>query len=371
MAAFKRRGSPYYQIEPTIGGRRLPRMTTGVKDRELAEDMEAALRAIDRMGYRALIDQLERREVTLDEVWQAFLQGREALDALVARKDDPLLVDVIARVRGEITDDRVLTGLAHLERHAPAGARLSWLMDFRNINGFYRAMRRNMAPNSVRRGPHRAVADLLRLTIGRGKMLAIMADVEVPSARDERVVMLWPDEIQRLMRLADEEFRPVLGLALTTGIDRKPLLELRVRHWNEAEGVLIVPDRKQEARQRSLSLEPGMALYVRQLAAGKEPGERLVPVSEHVIRDRWEALRAAIERTDVRWKDLRGVFATYAIWCGWPIRELQHWMGHSTLAMTARYTRRLPAGKRPEPGEIAERMGLGRTHLKIEQGWAS
>lgn len=368
MAAFKRKGSPFYQIEPTVGGRRLPRMSTGVKDKALAEDMEAALRTIDRMGYRQLVDQLARGQVRLDEIWQAFLQGREALDALQARVDDPLLADVIEEVRGEITDERVRTGLDHLRRFIPESARLSWLLDFRNINAFYRAMRKKMAPNSVRRGPHRAVSDLLRLQIGRGKMLAIMADVDVPSAKDERVVMLWPEEIQELIELADEEFGPVLGLALTTGIDRKPMLEMRVRHWNDTENVLIVPDRKQETRQRSLVLEPGMALFARQLAAGKGPGEPLVDMSMHVLRDRWEALRARIGRPDVRWKDLRGVFATYAVWCAWPPRKLQDWLGHRDQTMTIRYQRRLAVGMTPSPGAIAERMGLARAHLKLEQG---
>lgn len=374
MAAFKRRGSPYYQIAPQIDGRRVRQMTTGVRDRQLAEDMEAAIRTIYRMGFRELVDQLDAGHVTLSEVWQAFLDGREALERLQSRQRDPLLVDVIANARRRVKDARALTGLDQLEEYVQEhakGARFGWLAEFSNINGFYEAMAETMAPNSVRRGPHRAVSELLRRQLGRGRMLAILADVEIPGGRDERRVMLWPDEIQRFYHLADAEMRDVFGLAITTGIDRAPMLSIHVRDWSDATRELVVPDEKADGRHRTLVLEEGMAVFVRRLAAGKEPHEPLVDLRPDQLRYRWQALRQAAKRPDVRWKDLRGVFATYAVRCAWPARKLQDWMGHTNPAMTIRYQRRLPVGMDPEPGPIAERMGLGRTHLNIVAGGQS
>lgn len=370
MAAFRPKGRKYMYIEPTIGGRRLRRMSTGQKSKDLAEEMEAALSTLHRRGYKDLIVELDAGRLSLDDIWQAWI-ARDAdaqLERLRLRKDDPLLREEAKRLRKKIKDERARTGVDQLLEHAPDDARFSWLLDFQNVNGFYAAMEaKGLRPNSVRRGPHRAVAELLRLKYGRGRMLAAMADVDTPSERDERRAMMWPDEIRKGYEKASPDFADVYGLAITTGIDRKPLIDLRVRDWNDAELLLDVPDEKAAGRRRTLQLEPGMAVFVRRLVAGKEPGDSLTGLTRHQIRNRWEALREALGRPELRLKDLRGVFITYAVMCAWPIRKRQDWVGHSDPTMNVRYERRLPVGLTPEPGPIAERMGLDRVHLRVEE----
>lgn len=371
MAAFKPRGRKRVYIEPTVGGKRLPRMSTGQESMDLGEEMEAALKTLYRRGYSDLIDELEAGRLSLDDIWQAWI-ARDAdaqLERLRLRKDDPLLAEEAKRLRKKIKDERARTGVDQLLEHAPADARFSWLLDFQNVNAFYEAMatEKKLRPNSVRRGPHRAVAELLTLKYGRGRMLAAMADVATPAARDERQEMLWPDEIQEAYRKASPDLRDVFGLAVTTGVDRKPMLAMKVRDWNDAELLLTVPDEKAPGRHRTLHLEPGMATFVRRLAAGKDPGDSLTGLSTHQVRKRWEALREDLERPGLRWKDLRGVFATYAVMSGWPARKLQDWLGHMDQTMTIRYQRRLPVGFKIEPKPIAERMGLDRIHLRVEE----
>jgi integrase len=390
MAAFKR--GPVYYLEPTIPGiGRLPRMSTGQGDQMVAKDMESALRTLANTGFRDIVLQLRASQVKLVEVWHAYLQGKDALERLRDRRKDPLLEDVVRERRGRVTDERTVTGYDQLLAYAPKAEErvarewdrpvqeplhLSWLLEPVHVSTLYEiAAEDRRKPNTVRRGLHRAVSDLLARRYSRGRMLAVMADVAKPAEDDSRTVHLTLEEVGNLLAACDDEFRPVLGLALTTGIDRAPLLAALARDYDEAAGTLLVRDTKTHARPRTLLLRESPVLdnaeyWLRQLTAGRAGDERMVPLTPRMLRDRFEAARAAIKRADLRWKDLRGVFASYYLLAGGQARDLQHILGHSTMVMTTRYLRRLPAGNLDSLRAGARKMGLpaGGTGLRAVAG---
>jgi integrase len=55
----------------------------------------------------------------------------------------------------------------------------------------------------------------------------------------------------------------------------------------------------------------------------------------------WGACRRAGLR-EIRWHDLRHTFASHLVMAGVPLRQVQDWMGHSTIAMTMRYSHLVP-----------------------------
>lgn len=57
----------------------------------------------------------------------------------------------------------------------------------------------------------------------------------------------------------------------------------------------------------------------------------------------WTALRRAGLRK-IRWHDLRHTFASQLMMAGVPVRQVQDWMGHSTITMTMRYAHLAPDG---------------------------
>lgn len=390
MAAFRRTGTKYYWIGPfRAGAVDVPRMTTGQASKAQAKAMEDALKNRAVTGYADLVRQVAEKTLPLVEFYTAHIEGPEALTRLRDRGNDPLLSAVVTEYRPHAGDKRVQIGLDQLLALAPKGARLSCLQEAESLQRIYQdaiagvdrkdeeGYPRRRAPNTVRRGVHRAVAELLTYKLGRGPMLAVMAEVKKPSANDERHVMLSLDEIRRALELADTEFRPVLGLALTTGIDATPLLRLRDGDYNPDEGTLRVSDTKTASRPRTLVLREEPVLENAEHWLGflrlwvNNPSERLVPLTPRQIRSRWEALRVELGRPEVRWKDLRGVFATYYLQAGGDPRILQDVLGHATMTMTLRYLKRLPVGSRRHISQSARSMGLPAPRLIVEKGGAA
>jgi hypothetical protein len=392
MAAFRRPGSVAVYIGPfRAGAVDVPRTSTKQNSITVGKRMEAALRELAMTGWSDLVREVAERKLDIAELYTARIEGPQALQKLRELADDTLLVDLVEGVpdrhgkrrggfRRLVSDARVLEGVDQLLALAPAGARLSWLRKPKNVTELYRRAvmgedrdGEQRAPNSVRRSLHRAVADLLTHELGRGQMLAVMADAKVPSGQDERNIMLSLDEIAQAFELVDEQFLPVLGYALTTGIDRDPMLRQRVHHYDEESGQISVPDEKAPERARTLALRGEVVIgnaeyWLRRLIAGRKPTEPLIPITRHQLRKRWEALRAALGRPEVRWKDLRGVFATYYLLAGGEPRELQRILGHGSMAMTLRYLNNLPAGNRKALREHAAGMGLpGARGIRIQR----
>jgi integrase len=384
------RGKVYY-VETTILGVGIVKKSTGVKDKKLARQMEAALSTLASSGWADLVQDVQRGTTTLPELWQARLEGDASLLRMRERKGDPLLADVVAERLPLVTDERVKTGYEQLRDLAPAvessvaratgrrpePVRLSWLLRPQNVTALYEAsVASGKRPNTVRRSLHRAVADLITRRYSRGKMLAVMADAIVPGENDERVVWLSHEEVQRLLAACDVEFRPIVGLALTTGIDRKPMLTARVAHYDAELGQLSIPDTKTGSRPRQVILRGTPLLenaegWLRELVAGKGPTDPLVQMTVSQLRTRWEAVAKKIGRDDMRWKDLRGCFATYALLAGNSVRDVQFMMGHSTTAMTVRYVRRVPVGNKDSLQAAARTVGVYKPDLRMQAGGAA
>lgn len=377
MTAFKRGGRATYFIGPKrfAGGVELRRVSTGTKDKRLADAMESALYELAGSGWGDLIARVGE-DIRLPDLYAAKLEGPRALARLRDQQNDPLLSDVLERAPGHISDPRGRHGIEQLRAYiAEKGPRerLSWLADPKQLNRLYaEALASDRAPNSVRRSLHRAVSMILAHELGRSKMLGIMAEVKKPGTKDERDVDLTPKQIETLLRACDEELKPMVELALLTGIDMTPLLRLRPMDYDEALGCVQVDDRKTPSRKRSVPVSHAAAVILRRLSKGLDESEPLIGLSRWAVRGRFDTAKKYAGLKHVRFKDLRGVFATNYLKAGGSPKDLQAILGHSDLTMTLRYVRRSnPSQRQTDMEGAAERMGLGRrAMLKIERGGA-
>jgi integrase len=356
--AFQRagRGSPYY-TELRVGTMVLPRLSTGLRDRASAEELERELRKLYEAGHVPLLKAVAERKVTLPQVWEA-LQADEppvalarlvSPEATIAEAVDHMLDDYVS------TDERVRVGLRRLKDLTPEGETLSWLTVPKNLNQVYRDAGKDRDESTVYRTVHRAVAELLSEHLGNGTALRILGDATKPDGDSRRHEIMTADEIHRWVYAAPDELRAALAFTVLTGIDRGPLLAARTADLDGDN--LWVRDGKTHARRRYLPLEPGMRAWAAHMAKGKGPDDSLTGLTADVVRDRWEELRKAQGRDELRWKDLRGIFATWAYRCAWDALRIQSWIGHTNPVMTQRYIKRVDLLPR-EPREVAVAMKL-------------
>lgn len=374
----RRKGYPYWQVSPRVvlpgrGRIRLPARSTRTRSRALAQAMGRTLQELPAMGYSDLLERyISDPSLTPAEIHAAKLAGR--LEDLRAGADDPLLFPLLDgfRLRDAPSDQalRTLPALIRRVRGERGEPRLSWLLDPKHVQAVLEAREaEGVKRNSVYRCERRAIMDFLTAQVGTARRVEVMREVRYAREDDTRNIFLRPEEIDELtFRCGDPQFRLFVTVALGSGIDRGPLLRIRPRHFEDP--VLQVQDTKTRARFRSLELGPVAASALRKaiLFSGASPDQRVFPFTTDQIRHRFDAAveRAGLDRivlpdqtvTRLRFKDLRGVFATYFLRAGGSPRELQRILGHSRIETTLRYVKTLPVEEASKLAEVEKRQGL-------------
>ncbi|AKT38273.1 tyrosine-type recombinase/integrase [Chondromyces crocatus] len=163
------------------------------------------------------------------------------------------------------------------------------------------------------------------------------------------------EEAERLLRGADPEWRPMVLLALRTGLRQGELLALR---WDDidlvsgllkvrravARGIIGTPKNK-KSREVPLSDE---AIAVLRALPSRFAREFVFPADGGRLLTRNECkhpLRRACQRAELRrigWHTLRHTFASHLVMRGVPIKAVQELLGHATIEMTMRYAHLSP-----------------------------
>jgi len=148
----------------------------------------------------------------------------------------------------------------------------------------------------------------------------------------------------------DDEERALFMFALHTGARAGEQLALRWGDidWNKREVVFrrsasggkVGPTKS--GRERRVKMTAGLVEALRKMKHLR--GELVFcrmdgkPFTIWQLHDHlWSACRRSGIRK-IRWHDLRHCFASQLVTAGVPIRRVQDWLGHSTLAMTMRYS---------------------------------
>lgn len=168
--------------------------------------------------------------------------------------------------------------------------------------------------------------------------------------------ILSQEEIQRLLDAASDYLKPIIIIALNTGMRLSEILKLKWSQVNfEACFVQIVHSKSGKMRKIPMN-----SLLTEVLGnAKKESGDcvflrRGKPITS--IRTAWEN---ALERAGIkncRFHDLRHTFATYALMNGADLISIRDILGHSDIRMTSRYAHSSEELKRRAVESLVEMM---------------
>jgi integrase len=167
-------------------------------------------------------------------------------------------------------------------------------------------------------------------------------------AENRRLRYLSREEKDRLLQAADEVLRPIVLVALHTGLRRGELFSLT---WHDVDfrlGVIrVLHTNNNERREIPMSdtLRTTLQQLPRRLASAYvfsgKTGQVLVDIRKRFHR----ALKEAGIEGFV-FHDLRHTFASYLVMAGVDLMTVKEFMGHKDLKMTLRYAHLAPGYKR-------------------------
>ena len=157
---------------------------------------------------------------------------------------------------------------------------------------------------------------------------------------DRRVKFLMPDEVQMLISNCSDSIKPVVIVALNTGLRRSELLGLRWEQVDFERGIITVLDSKNSDR-RDIPMNKTVKDTLKEM-------ERIGPnvfdgITPSIIKYGFNNVRIKAGRPDLRFHDLRHCFASGLVMEGVDLNTVRELLGHRDLKMTLRYAHLAPS----------------------------
>jgi len=152
-----------------------------------------------------------------------------------------------------------------------------------------------------------------------------------------RVRYLSREEISALLSKCSSYLRPVVMMALTTGMRKGEMMALRWQNIDFENKIVHIENSKTYER-RDLPLVEDVAIVLQGM-------ERKNDFVFEGVKDPKKGFLAACRRagiTDFRFHDLRHTFASQLVMTGTNIMVVKELLGHKTLNMTLRYAHLAP-----------------------------
>jgi integrase len=161
--------------------------------------------------------------------------------------------------------------------------------------------------------------------------------------------VLSEEEFKLLYNSASDHLKPILFVAISTGMRKGEILNLKWKDINFEENYIVVRDSKNfESRDIPISdLLQGVLLRLRQEVEEKE--YLFCYHDKKPIEYIYRSFRTALKRSGIMkctFHSLRHTFATRTVMAGVDIVTLKELLGHKTIAMTMRYSHPTPEHKK-------------------------
>jgi integrase len=155
--------------------------------------------------------------------------------------------------------------------------------------------------------------------------------------------ILDEDEMRRLLAAAGPQLKPVLLVAMTTGMRKTEILSLKWANVNLAGHFIFIEDSK-SGRSRRVPISPGVVATLRALP---KISEYLFfnPDTKSFVRDVKTAFHAACRRAKIaglRFHDLRHTAFSAMVRKGVDLVTVSKIAGHASIQMTVRYSHPTP-----------------------------
>ena len=177
--------------------------------------------------------------------------------------------------------------------------------------------------------------------------------------------ILSPEEARRLIECAAPAIRPVLIVALNTGMRRTEILSLKWRDVDFAKSFILIEDSK-SGRSRKVPMNEFVYKTLKELPRTSDEHVFFNPETNDHIKDIKTSFRTACQRAEiqgVRLHDLRHTAASKMIEAGADLVTVSKILGHASIQMTMRYAHPTPENMRLAVGKLGEILGSTRQEV--------
>lgn len=184
---------------------------------------------------------------------------------------------------------------------------------------------------------------MLNKAVEWGKLKEAPKRVKLLKGVESRLRYLMPDEVQRLISNCSDHLKPIVIVAIHTGMRKGEFLSLR---WNQIDfekGIITLSDTKNDQRR-----------YVPMDETVKSTLLEIERKSDYVFRGKKEgkplgwielSFHNALEKSgieDFRIHDMRHTFASNLVMAGVDLMTVKELLGHKSIEMTMRYAHLAP-----------------------------
>ncbi len=186
--------------------------------------------------------------------------------------------------------------------------------------------------------------------------------VKLLRERNTRLRYLDEKEIRKLHDACAEHLKPIVIVALNTGMRKEEILSLRWKNLDYRIRTISILDTKNgESREIPMNdIVYGTLLAAKKTDSPwvfcKKNGERYGNV-----RKAFEGARKRAGIVDFRFHDLRHTFASHLVMAGVDLRTVQKLLGHKSFEMTLRYAHLSPEHKKAALDVLGKRWVQFRT----------
>jgi integrase len=163
--------------------------------------------------------------------------------------------------------------------------------------------------------------------------------IKTPKAPAGRVRYLQPGEVKAVLFACPQWLRPIVGLAVTTGMRRGEILGLRVLDVDIEGGRLMLPQTK-NGDGRIVHLNQAAKLALKSVLPHSGPSHVLIfdGVCADYVTQSFRKACADAGISDFRFHDLRHTAASWLVMSGASLRFVADQLGHRDIRMTMRYS---------------------------------
>ncbi len=166
--------------------------------------------------------------------------------------------------------------------------------------------------------------------------------IKPPKTPPGRVRYLEPSQLRVLLESAVDWLRPIIAIAVVTGMRRGEIVELRWIHVDLSGGRICLPQTK-NGEVRIVYLNANARMVIQSLPPGLPMTKVFGEITPGQVTAAFVRLCRELRLKDFRFHDLRHTAASWLRMAGADIHTVAQILGHKDLRMAARYQHLSPA----------------------------